>query len=134
MLRPRVAILALGLALVLQGTAVRAAGEDADAPSKSDTAQHLQDIEKQIEEGRSHSKELTGKAEKIAKESDTLQQQLIETASQVQDLEVRVTALEDKIKSLAQEEAEKKKDLDARRGELSRLLAGSGMRSSSVCG
>ena len=124
MLRPRVAILALGLALVLQGTAVRAAGEDADAPSKSDTAQHLQDIEKQIEAGRSHSKELTGKAEKIAKESDTLQQQLIETASQVQDLEVRVTALEDKIKSLAQEEAEKKKDLDARRGELSRLLAG----------
>jgi septal ring factor EnvC (AmiA/AmiB activator) len=108
--------------LVVQGTAVRAAGED--SPSKSDTAQHLQDLEKQIEEGRTRSKELTGKAEKIAKESDTLQQELITTAAQVQDLEVRVTALEDKIKSLRKDEAAKKKDLDARRGELSKLLAG----------
>jgi septal ring factor EnvC (AmiA/AmiB activator) len=130
MSRPRTAapILAwamvMAVAMVLRGATVQAADDDATAPNKSDTAQQLQDIEKQIEEGKTRKQELTGKAEKIAKEADTLQHQLIETASQVQDLEVQVTALEDKIKDLSGQEAAKSKDLAARRNELSKLLAG----------
>lgn len=125
MSRPSGALLvacAMGVALAaLPGLSVRAKDE---TPSKADTAAHLKDIEKQIEEGRSHKKELTGKAEEIKKEADKLRQELITTAAQAQDLEVKVTALEDKLKDLTRQESEKAKDLASRRDELSELLAG----------
>jgi septal ring factor EnvC (AmiA/AmiB activator) len=124
MSRPKGALIltfAMGIALAaMPGVSVRAK----DEPSKADTAAHLKDIEKQIEEGRSRKKELTGKADEIKKESDELRQELITTAGQAQDLEVKVTALEDKVRDLTQQEAEKAKDLAARRDELSVLLAG----------
>jgi len=125
MSRPKGALVlacAMGVALAaLPGMSVRAKDEP---PSKADTAAHLKDIEQQIKEGRSHKKELTGKAEEIKKEADKLRQELITSAAQAQDLEVKVTALEDKLKDLTQEEAEKAKDLASRRDELSELLAG----------
>ena len=116
--RPRsAAALAAGLALAL--AAPLCAPAAAEAPSKK----QLEEIEREVREGREREAALASKAAALAKEVEALRQQMVKSARTVQDRETKLTKIESELKALNDREAERNEALARDRAQLAATLA-----------
>lgn len=96
----------------------------ADAQDRKEAAEsNLQRLEKEIEERERRKTELEQAAAKAAEEAEALSRELVEAARDVRLTEESALRLEDRITDLEAETDRKKQQLDARRGELMKLLS-----------
>ncbi len=86
------------------------------------SAEELQQIQEQIDQGKIEASELKQRAEELAKDVARLQQSLIKSAAQVQDAEAQATKLERELADLTVREQAGSADLDLKRAQLSRTL------------
>ena len=125
--RPSVAA-ALSLALLSTGLALPAAAQIAPQPSVSADAikQREQELEAARIEQRSTAElqqKLKADIAAIGQDRSTLNQQLIDTATQVRTVETRIGDAESRLRPLDSREAQIRGSLDSRRSEIVEVLA-----------
>lgn len=113
------AALAIGLAC-LPGVAA----EPARQPSEQSTDIELNALRQQIERANQTTRSIVGELSALEKEEEDLARKLAETASRIQSREAMITAGEDRLTSLDDEERALLDDLRRRREALGDLLAG----------
>jgi len=86
------------------------------------SAEDLQQIQEQIDQGKIEAGELKQKAEELAKDVARLQQSLIRSAAEVQDAEAEATKLENELADLTAREQAGSADLERKRAQLSQTL------------
>lgn len=102
----------VALALLLGGTEL----------AWSQSAQDLQQIQEQINQGKIEATELKQKADALARDVARLQQALIRSAAEVQDAESEATELERELSDLSEREKANAADLERKRAQLSGTL------------
>jgi murein hydrolase activator len=125
--RPSVAA-ALSLALLSTGLALPAAAQIAPQPSVS--ADAIKQREQELEAARIEQRSTTELQQKlkadiaaIGQDRSTLNQQLIDTATQVRTVETRIGDAESRLRPLDSREAQIRGSLDSRRSEIVEVLA-----------
>jgi murein hydrolase activator len=111
------ASIAAGLALAL------AVLTPAPAPAEAPSNKQLDEIEREVREGRAHEAELAGKAAALAKEMAQLRDQMVKSARAVQDREGQLTRLEAELKGLRAKETDRNEALLRGRAQLAGTLA-----------
>ncbi len=86
------------------------------------SAEELQQIQEQINEGKIEATELRKKAEDLARDVARLQQALIRSAAEVQDAEAEATGLERELADLSEREQASAAGLERKRRQLSETL------------
>jgi murein hydrolase activator len=86
------------------------------------SAEDLEQIQEQINQGKIEANELKQRADDLAKDVARLQQSLIRSAAQVQDAESEATALERELADLSTREKTGAADLDLKHRQLSQTL------------
>lgn len=86
------------------------------------SAQDLQQIQEQIDQGKIEANELKQKADTLAKDVARLQQSLIHSAAEVQDAESEATELEHELADLTAREQSGGAELERKRAQLSATL------------
>ncbi|NVJ99645.1 MAG: peptidoglycan DD-metalloendopeptidase family protein [Alphaproteobacteria bacterium] len=115
---PRITAALAVLGLVLAGP------ESLSAQDRKDAAEsNLERLEKELTEKEQQKAELEEQAQEAADAATALSRQLVEAASDIRMSEEEALRLEDRIKDLEAETETKKDQLDARRGELLKLLS-----------
>jgi septal ring factor EnvC (AmiA/AmiB activator) len=90
--------------------------------ARAQSAQDLQQIQEQIDQGKIEAGELRQRADDLAKDVARLQQSLIKSAAQVQDAESEASSLEKQLADLSQREQAGSADLEHKRAQLSQTL------------
>jgi septal ring factor EnvC (AmiA/AmiB activator) len=85
--------------------------------------QRLQEVERAVQENQAQSQALSRRAAGLRQEIESLQGESVTTARKMQDLETRLTEIEDRLARLELERDAKAAALDARRGQLYHTLA-----------
>jgi septal ring factor EnvC (AmiA/AmiB activator) len=119
---------ALSLALLSTGVALPAAAQIAPQPSVSADAikQREQELEAARIEQRSAAElqqKLKANIAAIGQDRSTLNQQLIDTATQVRTIETRIGDAESRLRPLDSREAQIRESIDSRRSEIVEVLA-----------
>jgi murein hydrolase activator len=115
--RPNPATLAAGLVLAL--TAWTLVPASAEAPDKK----QLDEIEREVREGKAHEADLSTKAAALAKEVESLRAQMVKGARAVQERENQLTRIETEFNALRAKEAERNEALARGRAQLAQTLA-----------
>jgi septal ring factor EnvC (AmiA/AmiB activator) len=115
--RRKAAAWAAGLVLALAATAL--APVSAEAPDKK----QLEEIEREVREGRAREAELADKAAALAKEVEALRDQTVKSARAVQERETQLTRIETELDGLKAREAERNEALAKGRTQLAQTLA-----------
>jgi septal ring factor EnvC (AmiA/AmiB activator) len=115
--RRKAAAWAAGLVLALAATAL--APVSAEAPDKK----QLEEIEREVREGRAREAELANKAAALAKEVEALRDQTVKSARAVQERETQLTRIETELNGLKAREAERNAALAKGRTQLAQTLA-----------
>ncbi|NQV57341.1 MAG: hypothetical protein HQ503_15890, partial [Rhodospirillales bacterium] len=111
-------VLGFGFAAALMGPL--AAGAVEKRPTE--VGRRLQDVEKEIQEGRKKSKQLDEKADVLRRRLGRVNHQKVTLAGEIQGLEIEMTELEREIGQLNGAEIEKNLLLSSRKKQSSRLL------------
>jgi septal ring factor EnvC (AmiA/AmiB activator) len=90
--------------------------------ARAQSAEDLQQIQEQIDQGKIEAGELRQRADDLAKDVARLQQSLIKSAAQVQDAESEASSLEKQLADLSQREQASSADLERKRTQLSQTL------------
>ncbi len=101
-----------------------AADEPEQRPSEQSTDIELKALQQQLERANATSQSIASELSTLEKEQEELSQKLAETASRIQSREAMITAGEDRLSSLDDEEKALLDDLRRRREALGELLAG----------
>jgi septal ring factor EnvC (AmiA/AmiB activator) len=88
------------------------------------TADDLNNIERQLDASKSLQEQMTAEREAIVHEQEALSDKLIALAEKIQSREAAILAAEEKLQELGAEQLQIHSGLAARREEISRLLAG----------
>jgi len=107
---------AAGLVLALAAPALAPAAE---VPSKK----QLEEIEREIREGKAREAELAAKAAALAKEVETLRDQMVKSARAIQERETQMMRIESELADLKAREAEQSEALERDRAQLAQTLA-----------
>jgi len=110
---------AISLLALIIGASPFAVAQDRKEAAES----NLERLEKEIEAREQRKSELEKAAAKAAEEAEALSRELVDAARDVRLTEESALRLEDRIADLEAETDRKKKQLDARRGELMKLLS-----------
>lgn len=102
----------------------QAAPEAGDAADEADASGKLEEIRREIDRSLERRRKLEGTIRSLGEETEALSRRLIATAAEIQSLEARITAGEDRLKKLAFEETTMRGELSGRREVLGNLLAG----------
>ncbi|HEX7007029.1 MAG TPA: peptidoglycan DD-metalloendopeptidase family protein [Alphaproteobacteria bacterium] len=108
--------MAAGLVLALAAPAL---APTAEAPSKK----QLEEIEREIREGKAREAELAAKAAALAKEVETLRDQMVKSARAIQERETQMMRIESELADLKAREAEQSEALERDRAQLAQTLA-----------
>jgi septal ring factor EnvC (AmiA/AmiB activator) len=113
----------LAVALFVAATGPAVGEETAKTPDASEIEKTLESRKGELKKVESRSRELERAVADIATEREKLNKRLVETAALVQRSEAQMTAIETRLEMLGADEAKLRGSLNARYGEIAKLLS-----------